>query len=427
MKKVCIIGLGYVGLPLACRCAEKGFEVIGFDVDKKKISLINSGISPINDPFLKKKLKKFKSRIKSSNNASVISEADTIIVCVPTPIDNNNIPDLRELKSAVKLVSMNLRKEQLILIESTVYPGTMEEVIEPILFLAGIVAGKDYYLAYCPERIDPGNKKWTVSTIPRVLAGKTDNCVKKAVNFYSSIIDAKIIPLKSFKEAEAVKITENCFRDINIAFINELAKSFDKLGIDIAEVIKGASSKPFGFMPFFPGPGVGGHCISIDPYYLIDRANSKGFDHRFLKLAREINDSMPYYILDLIEEGLKRTGKTFSDASIGILGVAYKKDVDDIRNSPALKVIEELNKKKSKIKIFDPLVKKLSNVKDVPALLSETDCLVLLTDHSQFKKISLNKIKSSGVKLLVDGRNFWNKKEAEEEGLIYISIGGRKT
>ena len=303
-KSVAIIGLGYVGLPVACLCAPK-YKVIGVDTDKNKVSLLEEGKCPIKDENLERKIKELKGKGKikfTSNVKEAVSQSDIVIICVPTPVDKNHIPDLTALKSAAVSVSNAMKENTLVIIESTVFPGTTEEVILPILKKSEV---SKFYLAHCPERIDPGNKNFTIGRIPRVVGGIDSDSSKKAHNFYESLIGStNIMELSSVKAVEATKIMENTFRDINIAFINEMAMSFDKVGIDILEVIKGASTKPFAFMPHYPGTGTGGHCIPIDPYYLIERAKQSGFDHQFLSLARKINENMPHYTVDLLENEL---------------------------------------------------------------------------------------------------------------------------
>ena len=324
--KICIVGLGYVGLPLAC-LASNYFDVVGYDIDENKINQINLNNCPLDDQYTKEvfKIGKF----KASSDQNVIKEANIIIICVPTPIDEKHHPNLIPLKSAITTISKSINQNDLIIIESTIYPGTTEEVLIPLLEQSGLQAGKDFGLAYCPERIDPGNQKWNLSNINRVLGGIDEKSVIKAKEFYSTFINSEIKILSSLRSAEAVKILENTFRDVNIAFINEMAKSFDNLNINLIEVIEGASTKPFGFMPFYPGPGVGGHCIPVDPYYLIERAKQNGFDHNFLSLARKINNSMPEYVVNIVQDELNKLGKSVRNSKIGILGYAYKKDVDD--------------------------------------------------------------------------------------------------
>ena len=415
-----IVGLGYVGLPLACLCVEKNLDVYGIDIDKNKISLIQQGTSPINDPSLKEEVKKIKGKIKVNDDfEEAIKNSSVIIVCVPTPVDNNHIPNMKPLENACREISKNLQKDTLVVIESTIFPGTIEEIVFPILKKSNV----NFYLAHCPERIDPGNKDFTIKNIPRVVAGINNESTKKTAEFYRKIIDTEIMELSNVKAAEATKIMENTFRDINIAFINEMAKSFDKAGIDILEVVKGASTKPFAFMPHYPGAGVGGHCIPIDPYYLIEKAKQIGFDHQFLSLARKINESMPSYTVELLEKELEKSNKKIKGAKVGVLGVAYKPDVDDTRESPAFKVIDALKDKATEIFIFDPYVKKESNVKNLDELMQKSDYIILVTGHNEFKNMNLSKLKENNIKIVIDGRNCLDKEKIKAMGISYHGIG----
>ena len=425
MSKVTIVGLGYVGLPLACLCAEKGNKLYGFDVDKNKIDSINRNESPIEDEYVVNKLKSLKNRIHATTIAEeCIPKSDVIIVCVPTPVDRNNLPDLTAVMNAVSTISKFIKQGTLLIIESTIYPGTIEEVVLPILQKEKFNAQKnDILVAHCPERIDPGNKKWTIEMLPRVVGGVTKEATQKAAEFYRSILNAEVLELSSVKSAEATKIMENTFRDINIAFVNEMAQSFDKAGIDILEVIRGASTKPFAFMPHYPGAGVGGHCISVDPYYLIEKAKQLGFNHRFLILAREINNNMPHYAIELLENELKKLKKSIKGAKVGVLGVAYKGNVDDTRESPAHEVINVLKTKGADVFVFDPHVPKESNVKDLDELLNKSDYVVLVTDHKEFKQMDLEKLKKHKIHAIIDGRNCLDKEKIKSMGILYHGIG----
>ena len=425
MKTITIVGLGYVGLPLACLCAEKGYKVYGLDTDKNKVDLVNKTQSPIDDEYLINKLKNFKNKIQATTNANeCIPNSDIVIVCVPTPVDRNNAPDLTALMESVSTISKFIRQNSLFVIASTIYPGTIEEIVVPILKKQKFDAYKnDIFVAHCPERIDPGNKKWTIENLPRVVGGITKETTKKAAEFYRSIIDANVMELGSIKAAEATKIMENTFRDINIAFVNEMAQSFDKAGIDITEVIKSASTKPFAFMPHYPGAGVGGHCIPVDPYYLIEKAKQIGFNHRFLGLAREINNSMPHYTVELLEEQIKKLKKTIKNAKVGVLGIAYKANVDDTRESPAFDIINILKTKNADVYVFDPHVKKGNNVKDLDELLNKSDYIILATDHAEFKAIDLNLLKKHKILVVIDGRNCLDKEKIKTMGILYHGIG----
>ena len=425
MVNITIVGLGYVGLPLACLCAEKGHKVCGLDIDKNKVDLVNKSVSPIEDEYIVSKLKNLKNKIIATTDASeCIPNSDVVIVCVPTPVDKNNAPDLTALMESVSAVSKSIRQNTLFVIESTIYPGTVEEIVIPILKKQKFDAFRnDIFLAHCPERIDPGNKKWTIENLPRVAGGITKEATQKAAEFYRSIINAEVAELSSIKAAEATKIMENTFRDVNIAFINEMAQSFDKAGIDIIEVIKGASTKPFAFMPHYPGAGVGGHCIPVDPYYLIEKAKQIGFNHKFLSLARDINSSMPHYTIELLENELKKIKKSIKNAKVGVLGLAYKANVDDIRESPAFEIINILKTKSADVFVFDPHVKKDSNVKDIDELLNKSDYIILATDHKEFKEMGLAKLKKNKILIVIDGRNCLDQEKIKSMGILYHGIG----
>lgn len=404
--KVCVIGLGYVGFPLLDLISGKGFTCIGLDVDEKKIDhAIKAGLNATLDPRI------------------ALDDSDCIIICVPTPIDENYRPDLNFVKSASETITNHLKKDSLIILESTVAPGTTEEVVVSILEKSGLKLENDFYVAHCPERIDPGNKKWTVKNIPRVIGGVNEESTNIAHAFYKEILDADIVKLSTVKAAEAVKIVENTFRDINIAFVNELAKSFDKIDIDVMEVIKGASTKPFGFMPHYPGCGIGGHCIAVDPYYLIENAEKNGFNHRFLKLAREINNSMPEYTVQKVILGLNKAGMCIKDTNISVLGLAYKGGVDDTRESPAFPIIALLEKLGANLTIFDPFILNQSTVKTLGEALGKNDCIVIVTDHPEYKKLSAEVLKENGIKVVIDGRNILNKEQIRKTGIIYLGIG----
>lgn len=420
-KTVCVIGLGYVGLPLAVRCVEKGYLVYGLDKDKNKVDLINKGKSPIKEKFLQDYLAKFKP--KATANEKAIGKADIVLICVPTPVDEMFYPDLKPVIGAAEAITRNLKKRALVVLESTVNPGVSEEVVKPIFEKVGHIVGKDVFIAHCPERINPGDPKWNVTNIPRVVGSFDKEGLKKAVEFYRDIVDAEIRPMKSIREAEAVKIVENSFRDINIAFVNELAKSFDRLGIDVKDVILGASTKPFAFMPHFPSCGVGGHCIPVDPYYLIERAKQSGFDHKFLKIAREINNSMPEYAVELLQDALNEIKIPMNGTVIGVLGLSYKANVDDTRESPAFKIIRRLKDHKAKALVYDPHILKSSTAKSLKELLKKSKALVLVTDHNEFKEISPLLFKKYDIKVVIDGKNCLNKDAIQKLGIIYKGIG----
>jgi nucleotide sugar dehydrogenase len=422
-EKVCIIGLGYVGLPLAVQAALRGYEVHGLENDKERVRHLNSGKTPIKEEFLEINLPKV--NIRATANPKIISKCDISIVCVPTPIDEKKYPDLTPVKDAVNSIIKNFKKGQLVIIESTINPGVCEEVVEPMFREAGKIVNKDYYLAHCPERINPGDPKWNVTNIPRVVGSFDKIGLQRAADFYENVVDGQIMQMSSIREAEAVKIIENSFRDVNIAFVNEVAKSFDKLGIDVVEVIKGASTKPFAFMPHWPSCGVGGHCIPVDPYYLIERAKLSGFDHEFLKIARKVNLSMPEYTIELLQDALNEVKMPINGTTVGVLGLSYKANVSDLRESPVKEIIKLLKENKANVLVFDPFVLNKSSVKSLEELLKKSDAILLATDHNEFKKINPQDFKKNGIKVVIDGKNCLDKNGIKKLGIIYSGIGRR--
>ena len=316
---IAVIGLGYVGLPLALQAVSKGHRVTGFDTKKTLVDMISDGRMPYHDDFIE--------HLSTKNSliaTTTLPSSRNYIVCVPTPVHNNKCPDLSPVKNATKSIASVLEDDQLVVIESTIYPGVCEEIVKPILD----ATGKKYFLAHCPERINPGDKKWNVSNIPRVVGGIDAESTIRAKKLYESILDAKVLPLSGIREAEATKILENTFRDVNIAFVNEMAQSFYRMGIDVTEVIEAASTKPFAFMPHYPGIGVGGHCIAVDPYYMIEQGKANGFSHNMLSLARKINEKMPEYTMKLIQNRLNDDlGLPVNGTKIGVYGISYKQNL----------------------------------------------------------------------------------------------------
>ncbi len=422
--RVGIIGLGYVGLPLALRAAERGYKVFGFDLDRNKIDIIKSGKSPFKEDFIEER-KELLSKINASSNPSALKKADIVIVCVPTPVDEKFYPILDPLLSAAEIIIKNRQPGQLIIIESTINPGICEDVIAKKFSEAKMREGKDYYLAHCPERIDPGNKKWNVTNIPRVLGAMSKKGLDAARKFYESIIDAPIKPMGSIKEAEACKVVENSFRDINIAFVNELAKSFDKMGIDAKNVIEGAATKPFAFMAHYPGRGVGGHCIPVDPYYLIERAKESGFDHKLLRTAREINNSMPVYAVEMMQDLLNAVNLSMKGTNVGVMGLSYKANIDDLRESPSIKIIEELKKKEAGIVRFDPYIQSMSDAPDLKTFFKKSDAIILVTNHKEFLEIDPETFKKNNIRAIVDGMNCLDGEKIKKLGIKYHGIGRR--
>ena len=387
-----VIGLGYVGLPLSVELARAGFTVTGFDVSKSKIKLLNAGKSDIDDvpdAHVREMVKA--GRFKATLDPKLIGKMDTLSICVPTPLSKTKDPDVSYILAALDWVKKYMKKGGLVVLESTTYPGTTEDLILPILEESGLKVGQDFFVAFSPERVDPGNPVYTTKNTPRVVGGITPNCTRVAKAFYEQTIP-NIHAVSSTKAAEMVKLLENTFRGVNIGLVNEVALMCDRLGLDVWEIIDAAATKPFGFMPFYPGPGLGGHCIPIDPHYLSWKLKSLNYYARFIELAGDINSHMPEYVVSRIGEMLNaRFGKALKGSNILVLGVAYKPDIKDTRESPALDVIKLLEEKGSKIIYNDPFVPEINwnktkhlSRKLTPAVLKKADLTVVLTHHSQY-------------------------------------------
>ena len=409
-----IIGMGYVGLPLMLACTAKTLRVVGFDIDSKKVKGLNSGKSPLKHVADKAIGAMREAELfEATDDLNRLSEVDVVVICVPTPIGKHREPDLSYIIKTTRAIAASLQRGQLIVLESTTYPGTTTEVVRPILESTGLKSGQDFFLAFSPEREDPGNGQFSTSKIPKVVGGDGATALELARNFYATFMDS-VVPVSSTATAEAVKITENVFRAVNIALVNELKIIFSKMDIDIFEVINAAKTKPFGFMPFYPGPGLGGHCIPIDPFYLTWKAREHGINTRFIELAGEINSDMPRYVVDQLAAVLDRNkGVGLSRAKILIIGIAYKKDVDDMRESPALVIIELLKMRGSLVDYYDPYVPvvpktrehaKLAGMRSVSIdqkSIAEYDAVLVVTDHSEIDWQSL----VSAAQLVVDTRN----------------------
>lgn len=425
-EKVCIIGLGYVGLPLAAVCAKNGYFVTGLDNDVEKIKIIASGKSPFHEKFIEDLLPQVK--INVTTNPADIKDHDIYIICVPTPVDGKHNPDLKFVIEASQTVADNFKKGALVVLESTVNPGVSEEVVAPIFEKAGYIVGKDVFISHCPERINPGDeyKGWSVANLPRVVGSMDEEGLRKSVEFYKTIITGEIVPMENIREAEAVKILENAFRDINIAFVNEMAMSYARIGIDITNVIKGAASKPYAFMAHRPGCGVGGHCIPVDPYYMIEKGKENDFEHKFLSAARHINDGMADYTVEMLQDKLNEVGKAVKGTKVGVLGISYKADVGDLRESPAIRIIEKIKKLDADLMAFDPYISTMPNLatsKDLNEILSRSEALVIVTDHNAFKNIPVEDFVKNGIKVIIDGRNCLDKKAIRAAGIVYAGIG----
>jgi len=413
--KVAVIGLGYVGLPTAVELAKVGFKVFGIDIKKERVDLVNKGKSYILD-VLSKDLKEAvnSEKLSAFNTHQPLKNSDIVLICVPTPLDKNKIPDISYIKSTTEEIAKYLHKNQLIILESSTYPGTTREVILPELEKTGLKVGKDFFLAHCPERIDPGNEKYKLKDVPRVVGGITKKCTQLTADFYRSFIKAQVLPLSSADAAEMTKILENTFRLVNISMVNELAMLCGKMGIDIWEVIEAAKTKPYGFMPFYPSPKIAGHCIPLTPFFLSYRAKQYNFWTRFIELAGEINEQMPHYVMTKVIWVLNLKGKPVRGSKVLVWGVSYKRDIGDTRESAAYDIIADLIRKGAKIDYLDPYVKKLEvkhrilkksfvlkSIKYFPQVLKKYDLVLILTDHSGFDYEKL----AQNSKLVVDTRN----------------------
>lgn len=420
-----VIGLGYVGLPLANLFHQKGFRVIGFDIDQRKVDALNAGRSYIGHiPNERVADLMADGRFVPTADFSRIREADTISICVPTPLDDYREPDLSFIESTGKNIAPHLRKGQLVVLESTTYPGTTKEVLQPILEAgSGLRAGEDFFLAYSPEREDPGNPNFSTSTIPKVVGGMDSESQAVAVALYEQAA-AKVVPVSSMEVAEACKILENTYRAVNIALVNEMKVLFDRMQLSIWEVIDAAKTKPFGFQAFYPGPGLGGHCIPIDPFYLTWLARRYGLNTRFIELAGEVNAKMPAYVVDQVMRGMNRAGCAVHGARIAIIGIAYKKDVDDPRESPAFEIIEELLHLGAELSYHDPHIPQLPKMRKHDLRLSSQpltaeylaaqDCVLIVTDHTA---VDWNLVLTAS-RLVVDPRNALGKTGGSHEHVI---------
>jgi UDP-N-acetyl-D-glucosamine dehydrogenase len=434
--KVGVVGCGYVGLPLGLRFAEAGHHVVGFDTDPGKVDKLNRGESYIGH-IPGDKVEKYVStkRFSATTDFAKIKEMDAVVICVPTPLDQRREPDLSYVEQTARAIQPNLQRGQLIVLESTTYPGTTEELVLPILETSGLrcpvghgLAGEhivpDFFLAFSPEREDPGNKHYGLAQIPKVVGGVNPASGRAAVALYTGIV-AKVVPVSSTQAAEMTKLLENIFRCVNIALVNELKMLAQRMGIDIWEVIDAAATKPFGYMPFYPGPGLGGHCIPVDPFYLSWKAREYDFSTRFIELAGEVNTAMPYHVVDAIAAALNDRKRSLNGARVLVLGVAYKKDVDDLRESPTLKIMQLLRERGSKIEYNDPYFPELHKMRHYDyagmrsvelsaANLAAYDCVVIATDHTQYDYAAI----VQSAKLVVDTRNATRKITAGREKIV---------
>ncbi len=416
--KIGIIGLGYVGLPLAREFCEAGFQVIGFDVDPGKVRCLETGktyIRHLPAPYFTKLYKE--GRFKPTTDMKLLKKVDAILICVPTPLDKMREPDMTYVRETTETIARHLRKGQIVTLESTTYPGTTKELMQPILDQSGLKLEKDYFLAYSPEREDPGNPNFSTGTIPKVVGGAGPDSLRLGCEVYKGVV-TEVIPVSSCEVAEACKIVENVYRCINIALVNELKMLFDRMDIDVWEVINAAKTKPFGFQAFYPGPGLGGHCIPIDPLYLSWKARQYGKPTRFIELACEINTLMPEHVIGRVAEAMNEQGKAVKGSKILVLGLAYKKDVDDVRESPSVTLIELLQERGAKVDYHDPFVPSgkpmrehnithMRSVPLTPANIRKYDCVLIATDHTDVDYDLVVK----NARLVVDTRNATGNKK----------------
>lgn len=409
-----VVGMGYVGLPLALAAATSGYRVVGFDIDQEKVDQINGGRSYLKHISAERVAAAVLDKgLRATADFSEAGTADAIVICVPTPLTANREPDLGFVERTTEAIAPHLQKGQLIVLESTTWPGTTAEVVKPILESTGLRSGQDFFLAFSPEREDPGNADFSTRTIPKVIGGDDANSRKLVAALYGSIVD-RVVAVSSTKAAEAVKLTENIFRAVNIALVNELKVVYDAMGIDVWEVIDAAKTKPFGFTPFYPGPGLGGHCIPIDPFYLTWKAREYEISTRFIELAGEINTHMPRFVVDKLARELdRRFGRGLSNSRILMLGVAYKKNIDDIRESPALKLIELIEARGASVDFYDPHIEVINQSREHgrlagrrsirwdPEQLGQYDAVVIATDHDAVDYAEL----CQAARLVIDTRN----------------------
>ncbi len=415
--RVGIVGLGYVGLPLAVEFAQSGFTVVGFDLDARKVDAISNGRSYIPDvPTADVSHLVQTGRLSATTDVALLAKMDTINICVPTPLRKTKDPDLSYIVAAVEAIAAHLRHGVLVVLESTTYPGTTEELVQPLLERTGLRAGVDFFLAFSPERVDPGNGTFNTRNVPKVVGGLTPTCSDLARALYAACVD-RVVPVSSPRVAEMVKLLENTFRAVNIGLVNEIAQMCEHLGIDVWEVVDAAKTKPFGFMPFYPGPGLGGHCIPIDPFYLSWKAKQSGFESRFIELAGHVNGAMPRAVVGTIANALNRHRKSLNASHVLIAGIGYKRDIDDIRESPALDVMGLLHQQGARLSYIDPHVPRLSGKQwlggydltscDIDAVAS-ADCVAVLTDHRAFDYDKL----VAKSRLIVDTRNAIKQRHA---------------
>ncbi len=429
--KICIVGLGYVGLPTAIFFAEKGFNVTGVDIDENNIKKINRGISTIGELNLDSRLSSVindKKLVATSDLKWATEKSDIIISIVPTPVDEFKDPDLTPITSSGEEIAKGLSSGKLVILESTVYPGVTEETLKPILEKSGLKAGEDFGLAYCPERYNPGDVNHSIEKVARVVGGITPEWAKITRELYQIIIKEEIKVLRNIKTAEAAKVIENTQRDLNIALMNELAMIFERIGIDVMDVIDGASTK-WNFNVYYPGCGVGGHCLPVDPYYLVKKAKELGYHSKVIAAGRSINDNMPFHMFNLIQDALNEQEKAVRNSKIVILGYSYKENVGDPRESPAKTLVKHLIGKGANVIVVDPYIEKIDENlgilnNDLYDSLNGADALVLMTAHNDFKSIDFNKVKESmNLPIVIDGRRIYDCELLRQNGFYYKGVG----
>ncbi len=457
-RKIAVIGLGYVGLPLAALCAKKGYEVIGLDLSEPVVALLNQGKCHIKDEAVEQLLAAAvaSANFTATTNAEGVADCGVYLICVPTPVDANNDPDLAPLEGACRVIAPHLNKGDLVVVESTVFPGTCEQVVAPLLEeLSNLDVGKDFHLAHCPERVNPGDPFWGSENIPRVVGATSSEGVTLAAEFYASILGGDILDVRdvklslrpkfretseglhiaqvplgsvtkmhSIRDAEAVKAMENTVRDVNIAFVNELAKISDALELDVVDIIDGMATKPFGKGPFYPGVGVGGHCIAVDPEWLKAASKKAGYMPEMIQLARMTNNGMPEYTLSILQDLLNEKGYPIKGTKVAVLGVAYKRNVDDPRESPFYKLRDILLKKGAVLSVFDSWVTSENTVQSLDQCIEGAKAIVIVTEHSDvIEKLSHFDLRDSDVEVIVDGRNCLDGVAIKNQNVLYRGIG----
>jgi len=459
-KSIAVIGLGYVGLPLAALCAKKGYEVIGLDLSDRIVALLNQGKCHIKDEAVEQLLASAieSENFKATTDTAAIADCSVYLICVPTPVDANNEPDLEPLEGACRVIAPHLSGNDLVVVESTVFPGTCEQVATPLLEeISKLNASQDFHLAHCPERVNPGDPFWGSENIPRVVGATSAKGVDLAAEFYASILGGEILDVRdvklslrpkfretaeglhvaqvplgsvtkmhSIRDAEAVKAMENTVRDVNIAFVNELAKISDALELDVVDIIDGMATKPFGKGPFYPGVGVGGHCIAVDPEWLKAASKKAGYMPEMIQLARMTNNSMPEYTVSILQDLLNQRGYPLKGTKIAVLGVAYKRNVDDPRESPFFVLRKILSRKEAKLEVFDSWITSENTVQSLDDCIDQAKAIVIVTEHTDLiDKLNTADLSELGVEVVVDGRNCLNGDRIQKQNILYRGIGKR--